>query len=104
MGQSELTFKPEIAEYPRELYGSPQGKLDISKEEQWDRLLKGKKDDIELRERLRQEKEAKEVPFTQSFSLLSSKIALLSPKSAKNTSLPPTNTPKTATCNPLLTV
>jgi hypothetical protein len=47
---------------PAEIYGSsPHNKLDISKEEQWDRLLRPKTEDIQERERLKREKEAKEV-------------------------------------------
>lgn len=56
-----FTFKPKINDIPRELYNTPKTQLDISKEEQWERILRPKQDDIEKREKLKQDKETQEV-------------------------------------------
>jgi hypothetical protein len=57
----EFTFKPAINDMPKDLYVSPRPKLEISKGEQWERLLKPKTEIIEAREKERMEKEIKDV-------------------------------------------
>ena len=67
--QPKFSFHPEINEIPKEIYKDAGRKIEISKEEQWDRLLKPKNEAIRERERIKYDKEAEEVKFVFSFYL-----------------------------------
>lgn len=49
---------------PKDIYTDAGRKIEISKEEQWDRLLKPKTGTLQERERLKHQKEAQEVIST----------------------------------------
>lgn len=46
----QFPFKPQITELPRDIYKDEKPKLEISKEDQWNRLLKGRKEAHDERE------------------------------------------------------
>jgi len=59
--QPKFSFHPEITELPKDIYRDAGKKIEISKEEQWERLLKPKADVIKEREQRKYDKEAQEV-------------------------------------------
>jgi len=59
--QPKFSFHPEITELPKDIYRDAGKKIEISKEEQWERLLKPKADVIKEREQRKYDKEAQEI-------------------------------------------
>jgi len=59
--QPKFSFHPEINEMPKDIYREAGKKIEISKEEQWERLLKPKNDVIQQREQKKIEKETQEI-------------------------------------------
>ncbi|KRX08474.1 hypothetical protein PPERSA_12955 [Pseudocohnilembus persalinus] len=61
LNQKSFPFKPKINDLPRDIYNwNEKSKLEISKEEQWERLLKGKREIQEEREIQKINKEAQD--------------------------------------------
>lgn len=54
INQQKFPFKPKISDLPRDIYSyDEKKKIDVSKQDQWNRLLQGKNEIIEEREKLK---------------------------------------------------